>query len=179
MFIFDSPLKKTLSTIVGVTALISSAGGFAASVDGVPQTASATVIFTDPVQFTHTLTAVDNLQSGEIGSLTIATGTVVFSSGTTERVAYTFGEGSELYGNGGFAIKTTLKGTNNPDNTFNVYLTGDGDWKEHAADSLIPYAYASGPVTNNRSEYAVESYMLQGVKADSYTISVTAYGYTS
>lgn len=182
MLIFNHPLKNVLSTVVGVTALFTSVGTFAASVSDTPQTATATLVFTDPVVFTHTLTAKQGLLAG-VSNGTLATGKVTFSSGATEKVAYTFGEGTVAYNSVTGAIETYVRGTNNTENELRVMLSGDSltGWERHEADSLIPYLYATGPVSDNTSSYKLStptSADIAATKPDSYDVSVTAYGYT-
>ncbi|WP_208952264.1 hypothetical protein [Rahnella sp. ChDrAdgB13] len=184
MLIFNHPLKNVLSTVVGVTALFTSVGTFAASVSGTPQTATATIVLNEPVVFTHTLTATEGVLAGASSGV-LATGNVTFSAGATDKIAYTFGEGTLPYSNIAGYIETYVYGTNNPENEIRLMLgstsTSTG-WTRHEADSLIPYMYTLGPVTDNMSSYRLSMPNIneaQASKADSYVVSVTAYAYTS
>ncbi|NIF32463.1 hypothetical protein F3J29_09960 [Enterobacter sp. Cy-643] len=184
MLISNHPLKNVLSAVIGVTALFTSAGAFAAKVTA-PQTATAAIVLNNPIIFTHSLTVKEDMMAG-IDNGTLAEGNVTFSAGATEKVAYTFGEGTQQYSGFSGGIETLLTGSNNPENKLRVMLSSAtdaiSDWEFHAADSLIPYAYVTGPVTDDVSSYKVTipgRADINNSKPDSYVLSVTAYGYTS
>lgn len=181
MSIFKRPLKAALSAVVCVPALYISGETFAASVS-TPVNATATVTFSAPATFTHTLTAVEGLVAGVSASAEIARGHLAFTDTSTDKVAMTFGQTSAT--SGPISITGLSLGVNNPENKLTYSLgTANGStdgWSSHEADSLIPYAYVTTTVNGNSLEYSVKPLVSQrSVAADSYIISVDAYSYIS
>lgn len=174
-------IKNFTSVFICAAALSASAGAIAGEVSGSPVTASVDIVFTDPVQFSHTLTAVDGFESGTtVGATVVANGQVNFSSGATTNVAVSFGSGAYIQSN----QRISVAGASDSSNKV-VFAMADGNGDALAGSNVksaqdgIPDPFSVVSVESGIAKYSIWVLSGQTVVADAYNMSVTAYAYTA